>query len=217
MYRVWYVRPDWTWYTERHPRVETCRIWVLNQILRDKNTSNHEWKEAFTEKVRTQISLDKLMEYDKLLRERRQKAMPASSKDMPTSSKEMPASREDMPASSKDMMPASEMPASTKEEMPTEELRAKAAEARRGLDKVCRLLREKHKRLAATAQPGYDSAAFQDNEVEPPPLKRAKLSKDSERLAATTQPGYERAAFQDNEVELPPRKRPKLSKDYACR
>ena len=217
MYRVWYVRPDWTWYTEWHPRVETVRIWVLNQILRDKNTSNHEWKEAFTEKVRTQISLDKLMEYDKLLRERRQKAMPASSKDMPTSSKEMPASTEDMPASSKDMMPASEMPASTKEEMPTEELRAKAAEARRGLDKVCRLLREKHKRLAATAQPGYDSAAFQDNEVEPPPRKRGKLSKDSERLAATTQPGYERAAFQDNEVELPPRKRPKLSKDYACR
>ena len=178
MYRVWYVRPDWTWYTERHPRVETCRIWVLNQILRDKNTSNHEWKEAFTEKVRTQISLDKLMEYDKLLRERRQKAMPASSKDMPTSSKEMPASREDMPASSKDMMPASEMPASTKEEMPTEELRAKAAEARRGLDKVCRLLREKHKRLAATTQPGYERAAFQDNEVELPPRKRPKLSKD---------------------------------------
>ena len=51
MYRVWYVRPDYSYWTEWLPRPETVRLQVLEKILADPNTSDDEGIKALAEKI----------------------------------------------------------------------------------------------------------------------------------------------------------------------
>ena len=138
MYRVWYVRPDNSYWTEWLPRPEKIRLRVLERKLKDPSTSKVEWLKVFGEIVHLQVivaNLEYATEKPKKYQRVEKEEMPAN--DMPSSTKESPTSNaasstEEKQASAEEM-PAStdEVPASTKvtaaanaEESPTTEIEA---------------------------------------------------------------------------------------------